>query len=81
MIEIWMEVNGKKKQTMVSGLEELEIKENLSKIKHKIGCNGTLKFSEISKSKVMMLQGDHINFINKYLINNLNKTNIIIRGI
>jgi translation initiation factor 1 (eIF-1/SUI1) len=81
MIEIWVETIGKKKQTMISGLDTAEIKEHLSKIKHKVGCNGTRKFSEVSKSDVMMLQGDHIRFMNNYLTNTLNKLNVVIHGI
>ena len=83
-IELWVEITGKKKQTMISGIAILNnAKDHLYKLKHKIGCNGTIKLSNVSNTHVMMLQGDHIDFIKNYIINELNipSSSIIIRGI
>jgi len=87
-IEIWIEINGRKKNTYVAGwnLSEPELKEHIKAIKKKNACNGTLK--EISNNgdkseliKVIQLQGDHIDYMKEYLINQDIDVNIIrIRG-
>jgi translation initiation factor 1 (eIF-1/SUI1) len=63
-IEIWLEINGRKKNTFVAGwnLSETDLKEHIKTIKKKNACHGTLK--EISSNgdkseliKVIQLQG------------------------
>ena len=85
-IEIWMEIFGRKKNTFISGwnIEESELKEHLKNIKKKIGCNGTIKKKNINSIDkiVVLLQGDHIVYMNNYLItNNINSECIHIKGI
>lgn len=87
-IEIWLEVNGRKKNTFVAGwnLSDTDLKEHIKTIKKKNACNGTLK--EISNNgdkseliKVIQLQGDHIDYMKEYLINQEIDVDIIrIRG-
>jgi translation initiation factor SUI1 len=87
LIEIWVEANGRKKNTYVSGwnIPEEQLKEHLKTIKKKNGCNGTIK--EISNEtcaqllKVLQLQGDHSEYINEYLVShNVDTNNIRIKG-
>jgi len=78
LIEIWVEANGRKKNTYVSGWNiNLDIlKEHLTFIKKKNGCNGSIK-----NNNTLHLQGDHIDFMTKYLIDNgCDKNNIIVKG-
>ena len=78
LIEIWMETNGRKKNTYISGwnLELSNLKEHLTFIKKKNGCNGSIK-----NNNTLHLQGDHIEFMTKYLIDNgCDKNNIITKG-
>jgi len=78
LIEIWVEANGRKKNTYLSGwkLELTKLKEHLTFIKKKNGCNGSIK-----NNNTLHLQGDHIEYITKYLIDNgCNKNNITIKG-
>ena len=44
-ITLWVEVNGKKKNTYIYGweLDKTELKEHLRTIKKKKGCNGKIK--------------------------------------
>ena len=74
LIEIWVEVNGRKKNTYVAGwnLSESELKEHIKIIKKKNGCNGTLKemTQDGNKSdtiKVIQLQGEHVDYLKLYL--------------
>jgi translation initiation factor 1 (eIF-1/SUI1) len=73
LIEIWLEVTGRKKNTFITGwnLSDTELKDHIKIIKKKIGCNGTLKElmvnGEKTETKVIQLQGDHIDFIHDYL--------------
>ena len=71
LIEIWLEVNGRKKNTFISGwnLSDTELKDHIKIIKKKNGCNGTLKEITISEKieKVIQLQGDHVEYIQEYL--------------
>jgi translation initiation factor 1 (eIF-1/SUI1) len=87
-IEIWLEINGRKKNTYVAGwnIPETELKEHIKTIKKKNACNGTLK--EISSNgdkseliKVIQLQGDHIDYMRDYLISqDIDEGAIRIRG-
>jgi translation initiation factor SUI1 len=86
-IEIWVEINGRKKNTYVNGwqIPDEQLKEHIKTIKKKNGCNGTIK--EIPNEtnsellKVLQLQGDHSDYINQYLITNgVEQTNIRIKG-
>jgi translation initiation factor 1 (eIF-1/SUI1) len=86
-IEIWIEANGRKKNTFISGwnIPEKEIKEHIRVIKKKNGCNGSYKDipneSNDGLQKVIQLQGDHSEYINQYLIaNGIDKTQIKIKG-
>ena len=88
LIEIWVEVNGRKKNTYVAGwyLPETEIKEHIKIIKKKIGCNGTLKeiIVDGNKSdiiKVIQLQGEHVDYLKSYLKEqNIDESLIRVRG-
>jgi translation initiation factor 1 (eIF-1/SUI1) len=86
-IEIWVEVNGRKKNTYVSGwnITKDQLKEHLTTIKKKNGCNGTIK--DISNSSgtelitVMQFQGDHSNYMFDYLIGQqVDSTSISVKG-
>ena len=86
-IEIWVEANGRKKNTYVSGwdIPEDQLKEHLKTIKKKNGCNGTIKEipNETSTQllKVLQLQGDHSEYINQYLVSHsVDPNNIRIKG-
>jgi translation initiation factor 1 (eIF-1/SUI1) len=74
LIKIWMEVNGRKKNTFIEGwnIPETELKEHLKIIKKKNGCNGTIKelTNKSETVKVIQLQGDFIDYIKDYLITN-----------
>jgi translation initiation factor 1 (eIF-1/SUI1) len=82
-IDIWVESFGKKKNTYIYGwcLEELQLKNHIKNIKKKNGCNGTIKKKMIDSVEltVMQLQGNHIDFMTKYLLDNdveLSKINV-----
>lgn len=84
-IEIWVEQNGRKKNTYISGWEisNEELKSHLKIIKKKNGCNGTIKtLSNGSETiQVMQFQGDQSEFIKKYIIiQGVNDNNIRIKG-
>ena len=66
-IEIWSEKHGKKKNTLISGwnIDIHILKKHLLDIKKKKGCNGTIK-----KDNTVLLQGEHINYIYTYLLEN-----------
>jgi len=71
-IDIWIEVNGRKKNTYVKGWNSsLELlKTHLKNIKKKNGCNGSIKevMDDSKKSDIILqFQGDHIDFIVNYL--------------
>jgi len=61
-ITIWIESNGKKKNTFISGLpyDSALLKEHLKNIKKKNGCNGSIK------DDVLQFQGDQIDNVEKY---------------
>ena len=84
-IDIWVETFGRKKNTYISGwlLPELEIKEHLKNIKKKNGCNGTIKkyIKENNEINVVMLQGNHAQYMTNYLNDlNISLDNIHIKG-
>lgn len=86
-VTIWLETNGSKKNTYVSGwnLSESELKEHLKTIKKKNGCNGCIKLlpneSNNGFINTIQLQGDHVDFVKEYLIkNDVNDENIKIKG-
>ena len=82
-VELWLEINGRRKNTYISGLtlEKEELKKHLQKLKKIHGCNGTLKkISEDGRDiEVIQLQGDNIENVQNYL-KIINITNIIIRN-
>ena len=85
-IDIWVEVNGRKKNTYIYGLElELgELKEHLRTIKKKKGCNGTIKnitHDEYGIVSVLQLQGNHAEYVKTYIMNTgIDNDNIRIKG-
>jgi translation initiation factor 1 (eIF-1/SUI1) len=84
-IEIWLETYGRKKNTYISGwlLSNDELKEHIKIIKKKNGCNGTIKkyIKDDNEIEVVLLQGDHIKYITKYLNDlDISLENIYIRG-
>ena len=66
-IEIWIEKFGRKKNTLISGwgVELSELKKHINNIKKKKGCNGTIR-----KDGTFLLQGDHVNYMYDYLLEN-----------
>lgn len=86
IIEIWLEVNGKKKNTYILGweLEKNELKEHLRNIKKRKGCNGTIKninSEEHGEVSVLQLQGNHMEYVKEYIINTgVDSENIRIKG-
>lgn len=83
-IEIWCEDRGRKCDTFVHGwnISNDELKEHLKIIKKKKGCNGSIKeiIKDTGKIKVLQLQGNNIDFINNYLLqNNIKKESIKIK--
>ena len=84
-IEIWVETFGRKSNTYISGLlfSLNELKEHVKTMKRNIGCNGTIKkyMKDDNEIDVILLQGEHTNYVVKYLIDlNISKDNIHIRG-
>ena len=73
-IDIWVANSGRKKNTYISGwnLSDLILKNHIKNIKKKNGCNGTLKKLTVDSIEkiVIQLQGDHIDFMTNYLIDN-----------
>ncbi len=69
-VEIWVETNGRRKNTYISGLpfDEKEMKEHLKNLKKKHGCNGSLKEVMVESTPVetLHLQGDHVDNIIDY---------------
>jgi translation initiation factor 1 (eIF-1/SUI1) len=71
-IQIWTEEKGRKTETYVSGwnIDESILKQYLKNIKKTKGCNGSFKEKEINgnKIKVILLQGNHKDYLFQYLI-------------
>jgi translation initiation factor SUI1 len=86
LIELWVEVNGRKKNTYILGweLDKSELKEHLRTIKKKRGCNGTIKnmkSEEHGEVSVLQLQGNHVEYVKEYIINTgIDSDNIRIKG-
>ena len=86
-INIWVEANGRKKNTYVTGwnISETNLKDHLKIIKKKHGCNGTVKSIPNEANNgfitVMQLQGDHTISVSGHLISNgVETNNIHIKG-
>ena len=86
-IKIWVESLGRKKNTYVDGwnIPEEQLKEHIKTIKKKIGCNGTIKEfpneTNTKYMKVLHFQGNHIKYINEYLIaHDIDPNNIHVKG-
>ena len=82
IIDIRLEILKRKKNTYITGwnITDQESKDHLKYIKKKIGCNGTIKI--IDNNPTILLQGNHCNFIQKYLVEQgINLDNINIKGI
>lgn len=84
---IWVEANGNKRNTYISGwnIPEQQLKDHLKMIKKKNGCNGCIKSlpneSNNGFISVLQLQGDHIDFVKDYLIkHDVCENNINIKG-
>lgn len=86
VIDIWVEVNGRKKNTYIHGweLELSELKDHLRTIKKKKGCNGTIKNitnEEYGTVSVLQLQGNHAEYVKTYIVNTgIESDNIRIKG-
>jgi translation initiation factor 1 (eIF-1/SUI1) len=82
-IEIWVDQNGRKKNTYISGwdIPNDQLKEHLKIIKKKNGCNGTIKTltNNVETITVMQFQGDQVEFIKEYLVSQ-NISNIRVKG-
>jgi len=86
-ITIWVETNGCKKNTYISGwnISDSQIKEHLKTIKKKNGCNGSIKSlpnkTNTGFVNTIQLQGDHVSYMKDFLIkNDINEDSIIIKG-
>lgn len=85
-IELWVEVNGRKKNTYILGweLDKSELKDHLRTIKKKKGCNGTIKnikTEERGEVSVLQLQGNHMDYVKEYIINTgISSDNIKTKG-
>ena len=81
-VEIWVETNGKKKNTYITGLTypNEEMKSHLKNLKKKHGCNGSLKNNENTNQPMLHLQGNQLNEIIEYF-NALGIQNIIVKGV
>lgn len=85
-ITIWIIVTGSKTNTYISGwnISDNELKDHIKNIKKKNGCNGSIKDIMNDKEipiKTIHLQGNHIDFMKDYLIQNgVNPNDIYIKG-
>ena len=86
-IEIWVAENGRKKNTFISGwnLQDVELIKHLKDLKKKCNCNGAIKELDNvitdTKTKVVLLQGDHREKIkNHLLLHDINKEDIRMMG-
>jgi len=71
IIEIWNVERGRKSDTYVSGwnIDDTLLKEHISTIKKKKGCNGGIKelTNETGKIKVVQLQGNLRDYLFEYI--------------
>lgn len=86
-IEIWIEKNGGKKNTYLSGwnIHEKQLKKHLKIMKKTMGCGGSLKNINTKNStellQVIHLQGDHSEYIKEYISSHgVEPNNIRIKG-
>lgn len=85
-IYIWIEQSGRKQNTYVSGwdIDDKTIKDHLKTIKRKNGCNGSIKEMEVngnSVERVMQLQGDHADYVKKFITETgMDESSIYIKG-
>jgi translation initiation factor 1 (eIF-1/SUI1) len=78
-IIVWTETNGKRINTYITGLpfDDNKMKEHLTNLKKKHGCNGSYKEKEVDgvSTMALQLQGGHIDdiieYFKKYDINNI----------
>lgn len=81
-VEIWVESNGKRKNTFISGLkfDGETLKEHLKNLKKKHGCNGSIKDITVDghTKEVLQLQGEHLDNVSVYL-KSIGITDIITR--
>jgi translation initiation factor 1 (eIF-1/SUI1) len=65
-IELWVEDRGRKCDTFLVGLNlsNDDLKQHLKTIKKKLGCNGSIKYSD--NGKLLHLQGDHKDYLLDY---------------
>jgi translation initiation factor 1 (eIF-1/SUI1) len=78
-IIVWTETSGKRINTYITGLpfDDDKMKEHLTNLKKKHGCNGSYKEKVVDDVHMMalQLQGDHIvdiiEYFKKYDINNI----------
>lgn len=86
IIELWVEINGRKKNTYILGwnLDKTELKDHLRTIKKKKGCNGTIKkitTEDHGEVSVLQLQGNHMEYVKEYIINTgISSDNIKLKG-
>ena len=85
VINIWVETNGRKKNTYITGwnIPETELKEHIKNIKKSNGCNGTIKQDDSNNRRTftMQLQGDHVDYVQAYLVKKgVEQNNIHIKG-
>lgn len=85
-INIWVTQSGRKHNTYVSGwnIDDAVIKEHHKTMKKTKGCNGSIKDMEVdgdSTERVMQLQGDHADYVKKFIINTgIDPSRIYIKG-
>jgi translation initiation factor 1 (eIF-1/SUI1) len=85
-INIWVVQNGRKSNTYVSGwcIDEKLLKEYHSTMKKSKGCNGAIKDMEVdggSTERVLQLQGDHADYVKKFITDTgVDQSQIYIKG-
>jgi len=71
IIEIWCEERGRKSNTYIHGwnIDDETLKEHLKTMKKNKGCNGSVKelVKENGKIKVLLLQGNHKDYVFNYI--------------
>ena len=83
-ITLFSEKRGRKTNSYISGweIDEEEMKMHLKNLKKKFACNGSVKSIEMdgNMQTVIHIQGDHIDHLVKYLIeNDISQENINIK--
>ena len=71
-IILWLDKKGRKSITHIEGWNDDidKLKEHIKIIKKTLACNASISIDTIKKTNSIQLQGDHIDYIYKYLINN-----------